>query len=107
MREIFNFFSNHWELILSAILFVVSLITALFGKKSNQLISTLVYSIAPEAINAAEKTGFKGVDKLNYCVGFIFQHLKDNVPGIKLNPYYGLIVSIIERILTTPQKKGE
>lgn len=106
MQEIFNFILKYWELILAAILFVVALVISLCNQKGKQLISTLVYSAAPEAILMAEKSGYKGVEKLNYCVGLIFKHLENNVPGIKLASYYGLIVSIVERILSTPQKKG-
>lgn len=107
MQEIFKFFQQYWQVVLGAILFVVSLIIAIIRKKPFVDIYSHLYACCLAAVNIAEKTAFKGSDKLDFALGIVYKFLEDVFPNVKGSQYEHTIKVIIEQILTTPQKKGE
>ena len=107
MQEVFNFILSHYEPLLALAMFILSIVFCLVRKKP---VNSILYSITEAAVMATqivEKTELKGKEKLEKCLEIINVFLKKEFPNIDINSYRNTAISIIENILTTPQKKGE
>lgn len=103
MQIIINWLIDHWELVVSVGLFVLSFILQLLKKKPVIDVFHYVYKYLPDAINEAEKTSLKGQEKLFYALRVLIDLLKAN--NISLSRHdYGQVLCDIENILSTPQK---
>lgn len=107
MREIFNFIKENWQIITAVITFIVALVVALIRKKPIVDVYSRLYAWCVVAVNIAEKTSYKGSEKLDFALGIVYKFFEDNYPNVKGAQYENAIKVIIEQILTTPQKKGE
>lgn len=107
MQEVYKFLLDNWQLILSVVLFLVSVIVSIVRKKPLQDIYSQLYAWCIAAVNVAEKTALKGDSKKQYALDVVKSFLKDKFPNIKEDYYIHAISVIIEQILATPQKKGE
>lgn len=107
MQEIFNFLKENWQLIAAVITLIISVVIAIIRKRPVESIYADLYDVAIDACIEAEKSANKGVDKMCAAVSYACNKLSAIYPGINVNKYMTLIAVLIERILTTPQKKGE
>lgn len=102
-----NFILNNWQLIVAAIIFVLSFILQLKKKKPVVSIFGQIYEACIIAIKKTEIDGVLGSsNKLNYAINFVTEYIKGIYPDLDVNTYFDLIRLIIEDILSTPQKKG-
>lgn len=112
MQEIFNFVVQHWQVILSVVLFVASLVVAIVRKKPINSYLAFLFDCCVQSINLVEKLckleapELKGQDKLDLCVDYVLGCLKEAYPGIEASRYKSIVIKTIENILDTPQKKG-
>lgn len=107
-----DFFKNYWQVVLDAILVIISIILFVKKKKPIEVIDTLKQLMTtwlPGVITSAEKSGLKGQDKLNYCINALYEvFVKDYLSYSDfLKRYRDYLVNQIEAILSTPQKKGD
>lgn len=107
MQEVYRFICAHWETILSILLTIGSVVVFIIRKKPVNGILYELTKVCLTAVNAAELTGLKGLDKLNFAVEIVNKYIITIYPDLDINKYRSTIVSIIENILSTPQKKGE
>ena len=110
MQEIFNFLKNNWQLIVGVLTFIASVIVAAIRKKPVNDVLSCIYMAAVKAVNSVETIKVNGEpvsgkDKLNGALYMVARALEADFPNIQVSKYYSLIVSVIENILTTPQKK--
>lgn len=107
MQEVYRFICAHWETILSILLTIGSVIVFILRKKP---VNALLYDLTEAcimAVKVVELTELKGLDKLNKAVEIVNKYITIHYPDLDINNYRSIIVSIIENILSTPQKKGE
>lgn len=107
MQEVYNFISSHYELIISGITLIISVVMFIIRKKPITDIYSQLYAWCIAAVNITEKTNLKGQDKLFYAKDIVFNFIKDKYPKLSADYYNHVISVIIEQILATPQKKGE
>lgn len=105
--NVWQFIVEYWELLLSAVTLIVSVIVLIVKKRPVTELTTAIYQCCVLAIGEAEKTDYKGDRKLQFAVDLVSTLLKARWPDIDVNKYVNLIVNTIESILSTPQKKGE
>lgn len=104
---ILEFIKTYWREILDVIAFVGALVLFIVKKKPvNSIIEVLDHACLL-AVQDAEKTTYKGEEKLLYAVSLVYQWLEAKYPKLDVNRYKQIIVNTIEIILSTPQKKGE
>lgn len=104
-----DFLRENWRLILEAILVIASFVFCLIRKKPLKISDTLkstILSLLPGFIALAEKSGFKGADKLAYVLSLVKNSLASEISDAEFNERYkAFIVSQVEAILYCPQKK--
>lgn len=110
IEKILKFVVNHWELVSSFVILVITGVIQLLKKKPVTVVDslkTVLLKIIPIAINAAElSSGKKGDEKLDYCIDVIYNAVKNEITLSEFNKNYrGFVVNQIESILATPQKK--
>lgn len=115
MNVFLDVLRNYWKEIISLLLFIGSIIIAIIRKKPVNDILSYIYEFAVKAVNDAEnfkvvigsgESSMTGKGKLSFAVTKVREALKNNFPDLDVAAYEPLIVSIIEGILSTPQKKG-
>ena len=106
MQYISTFLVKYWRIILEVILTIVAFVLFIVRKKSVKSISEYVLSFLPDILLAAEATGLKGKDKLTYALNACNNKLLDLFPDLDIQKYKNFIIYSIEKMLSTPQKKG-
>lgn len=107
MEVVKNILINYWQVILSAILFIISFILQIKRKKPISSILQDIFVFALQAVtNIENEHVLGGANKLSLAVAFVCQKLKDKYPDLTPLQYKDEIVCVIENILSTPQKKG-
>lgn len=102
----FEFIKNHYELIGSIILVLVSFILALVKKRPVNSLTATLYDLCIKAVNLCESSNVVGSDeKLAFALKLVHTFLDEIYPGIKSSQYDSVIIKTIEEILSTPHKK--
>lgn len=102
----YDFLIQHWRLIISAGLFIVSFVLALVRKKPITNILSDIYECCIKAVKYVEESNIVGSDnKLARAILYVNELLVVIYPSFKLGSYDSVIKSTIEIILSTPQKK--
>lgn len=107
-----EFLIQNWRIILEAVLVVAAGVLALIRKKPIKIVDTIRENIAtwlPALIDKAEMSGYKGAEKLIYCLDLVYSVLCQKWMTREEfdRDYLEFTKAQIEAILTTPQKKGE
>lgn len=104
-----DFIKDNWKLLVVVVLMLVNLLILILKKyKKVDNVWSYILSIIPDLINQVEAPG-NGADKLTAVLGIIVGLLKDNFgmsEGAILT-YLPKVQEFIEKVLSTPQKKGE
>lgn len=116
LHEIKVFFIQNWQLIASALLFVVSFIIGLFSKLKkgvsfSDVIRGLIAEQLPHWISLAEAHGGTGEQKkvqvLNDALNYASKTLGRKLSEAETSFIVSQTSDLIEKILSTPQKKEE
>lgn len=105
MQEVFNFILSHWETLLSVVMFILSVVVFIIRKKPVSDVQSVIFKGCLDAIKLAECGDKKGKDKLDAALLYVCQYLNSYYPSIDTGKYFNYICSVIEDILSTPQKK--
>lgn len=106
MQDISIFLVKYWRIILEVILTIVAFVLFIVRKKSVKSIGDYLLTFLPDVLNAAEASGLKGQEKLTYALNACNNKLLDLFPDLDIKKYKAFIIFTIEKILSTPQKKG-
>lgn len=110
MKVVIDFIKNYWFLILPSVEIFCTVLILLIRKKPVKVVDTLkevIVRVLPSLICAAEKTGLKGSDKLNFLLQELAKVLKElNYGDDVIAQYLPFAIEQVELILSTPQKKG-
>lgn len=111
MQEVWSFILRHWEIILTCLLSIISLVIYLIVNKKKIVVDdvfTKLLLVLPTYILNAESSGQTGEEKLKLvfldCVEFLHAETNKSTDSI-IAKYGASILSAIESILSTPQKK--
>lgn len=116
LHELKVFFIQNWQLIASATLFVVSFIIGLFSKLKkgvtfSDVIRGLIAEQLPRWISLAEAHGGTGEQKkvqvLNDALNYASRTLGRKLSEAETSFIVQQASDLIEKILSTPQKKEE
>lgn len=116
LHELKVFFIQNWQLIASATLFVVSFIIGLFSKLKkgvtfSDVIRGLIAEQLPQWISLAEAHGGTGEQKkvqvLNNALNYASKTLGRQLSEAETSFIVQQASDLIEKILSTPQKKEE
>lgn len=103
---LFDLIKNHWEMIITCLFILISLLINIFRKKNVSSLMEVIYSLCIIAINICETSSVVGsLEKLEFAVSLVKTFLEEAYPGIKTSSYDSVIKKTIEDILSTPQKK--
>ena len=109
MEVIKDFILNHWDVLSSLVLLVISIILLCLKKKTINSIVGEIYELSVAAINDSELQSklvkLSGDAKLAAAIQFVNKQLLVKYPTIDVSKYTDLIKATIEAILSTPQKK--
>ena len=105
MQQILNFITTNYELIISGVLLVISIITFILRKGKCILIDNSASSKLIDLIKEAEKKfgSGHGEDKLSYVICKYFDYMQ--IPAADQHWLYIIVKDTVEKILSTPQKK--
>lgn len=110
MKDIFEILITYWKPIVGLLFTVAGFVIAVLKKKPIEDILTYIYNFSIEAINDTEcfdKINKIDADvKLARATSYVLSKLKVKYPTLDVERYSKIIESVIESILTTPQKKG-
>ena len=116
MEELKSFFVHNWQLIASAVLFLISFIIGLRSKLKkgytfSDIILGLISEQLPNWISLAEATGGTGEQKkvqvLNDALNYASKTLGRKLSEEEISFIIANASEQIEKILGTPQKKEE
>ena len=116
LHELKEFFIQNWQLIASACLFIVSFIIGLFSKLKkgvtfSDVIRGLIAEQLPQWISLAETKGGTGEQKkvqvLNSALNYASKTLGRQLSEAETSFIVQQASDLIEKILSTPQKKEE
>lgn len=116
MEELKSFFVHNWQLIASAVLFLISFIIGLRSKLKkgytfSDIILGLISEQLPNWINLAEASGGTGEQKkvqvLNDALNYASKTLGRKLSEEEVSFLIANASEQIEKILGTPQKKEE
>lgn len=116
LHELKVFFIQNWQLIASALLFIVSFIIGLFSKLKkgvtfSDVIRGLIAEQLPHWISLAEAHGGTGEQKkvqvLNDALNYASKTLGRKLSEAETSFIVQQASDLIEKILSTPQKKEE
>lgn len=111
LNKFLDFLLTYYKFIalgFSVLIFILDLI--ILGVRNRQPLLTVYSKIRewiPGVIRLAEETSYKGEDKLSFAVSTINDLLVKTFPKISPDKYERFVISCIEDVLTTPQKKGD
>ena len=116
MEEVKQFFIQNWQLIASALLFIVSSIVAFIARRKkgysfSDVLLGLISEQLPSWINLAESAGGTGEQKkvqvLNDALNYASKTLGRKLSEEETSFIVAQASEQIEKILGTPQKKEE
>ena len=116
MEEVKQFFIHNWQLIASAILFIVATIIGIISKRKkgytfSDILLGLIAEQLPNWISLAEVSGGTGeqkkVDVLNKALNYASTTLGRKLSEEETSFIVTQASTQIEKILGTPQKKAE
>ena len=116
MEDVKQFFIQNWQLIASALLFVIAFISALVTRrKKGYTFSDILLGLIAEQISGwikqAEDDGGTGEQKkvsvLNHALNFASKTLGRKLSEEETSFIIAQASDLIEKILDTPQKKPE
>lgn len=108
MQEVFNWLLVNYRLVIDIAAIIIALILLIVKKKPVNALLEILMSKCLEAVLYVEHLpGIKGDEKLSAAVAFVSDEMLKLYPDIDITRYKKTIVSFIELILKTPQKKGE
>lgn len=109
MVEFLAFFKEYYHLILLFLILVVLVLEIIISKINikNPSILSAIDKVVPEFILAAEERFSDGKAKLNYVVLNTEDYLRSLFDIKNVHQYEKYIISLIEKILSCPQKKGD
>ena len=103
-----NFLHDHWQVILSIFLLILSVVVSLIKKKpvynTMDKILLSVYEQLPVFISLVEKDGH-GSEKLQTVLALVKTYVLDKYGFNNFDVIKSQVTAYIEDILTTPQKK--
>lgn len=107
MKEFFDFIAENWKILLAIGLAVANLLVCIFRKKVKVVdsIREFILDHLPMFISSAENLFSKGSDKKHFVVDSIDRLLHVNF-GVGIEDYIDFVDLAIEKILSTPEKKG-
>lgn len=114
LHELKVFFINNWQLIASAMLFIISFIIGLVTRRKkgytfSDIILGLISEQLPQWISLAEATGNSGEQKkvqvLNSALNYASKTLGRKLSEEETSIIIANASELIEKILGTPQKK--
>ena len=109
INNVIVFIKTYYQFIalgFSVLIFLLDVL--ILGIRNRQPLMTIYSSIRewlPSVVKAAESTNLKGADKLAFAVDMIKGYMEKAYPKVNPDKYNRVIVSEIEEILSTPQKK--
>lgn len=111
MNEVLEFCKNHWQLLVTIGLNLISILILLIKKKVKIVdYLTGLLSILPSYINEAENTGKSGSEKyalvFSKCINYLVEVTGKTSEKV-IWQYSKAIDTSIENILSTPEKKGD
>lgn len=107
MNEFINILKNNWEIIIAVIIFILSFILQLIKKRPVNDVLSWIYETAVEAVNSVEASDIKGASyKKDTAIAIVVKKLEEVFPQIDVKVYLKMISLVIEKLLSTPQKKG-
>lgn len=107
MQEVFNFLVAHWEAILGVISLILSVVIFAIKKRPLNDVFTDIVTWSVYGILDAEISHLPGEAKLLRATNYVLNCLKNKYPGINCDDYRKAVITTIEYILSTPQKKGD
>lgn len=105
-----DFFIENWRILVEGLLAIVSLTCLIFRRsvKLTDSLKTLIVEWLPACISKAEASGYKGHEKLEYCIECLYVFLAKDLSREEFDKRYRSYIELmIESILSTPQKKGD
>lgn len=114
-----NILINYWEPIVAVLVLILSFILQLIKKRPFKVIDSVSNFIHTEAVNIINRVeimanGKKYIDfegyvtsKIDVAIALMKKEIREFFPGIDAEQYVFLIRTIIEDILSTPQKKDK
>ena len=108
MQEVFNWLSVNYRLIIDVVAVIIALVFLIIRKKPvNSLLEQLMQYCLEAVLYVERLPDIKGDEKLAAAVAFVSDEMLKQYPDLDITRYKKTIVSCIELILKTPQKKGE
>lgn len=113
MDQVLEFLKANWQELTILVISVVTLFVGLFRKKASikipiEMLDEIVVKV-PDFIVAAEQSDLKGSAKLNFvlnkCIDILVVKLGCS-RSVALRYYSDFIIGFIEKVLSTPTKKG-
>lgn len=107
MKEFFDFIAENWKILLAIGLAVANLLVCIFRKKVKIVDSVREFILdhLPMFISSAENLFSRGSDKKQFVLDSINQLLMINF-NVGIDDYIDFVDLAIEKILSTPEKKG-
>ena len=109
MEKVIDFIVEHYELLIllaACLLDVILFLCGVFKKKKKEPLAFVVESL-PDLINLAEKSGGLGSEKLCFVVETAKEMMYKAIGCKPSDVDIKLIEELVEKILSTPQKKGK
>lgn len=107
MKEFSDFILQNWKECIAIILAIATLLVTIFRKKVKVVddIPSFILEHLPLFINSAEKLFSSGTDKKTFVLESIDQLLRVHF-NVGIEDYIDFVCEAIEKILSTPEKKG-
>lgn len=108
-----EFLVQNWYYLALILIALCNMILLIFKKlKITQVdnIFTKLLEVLPIMIRKAEETGLDGKTKLSFVLDLALDWLKDYTGKERVelrSEYYDRLISCVENILSTPEKKGD
>lgn len=109
MKEVLSWFVQNYELLIllgACVLDVILFLVGVFKKTKKEPLAFVLESL-PDLINIAEKSGRLGQEKLCFVVESAKEMMYKAIGCKPSDVDCRLIESMVEKILSTPQKKGK
>lgn len=100
---IFSFLKENYRFIIDVIAFIIVIILFFVRKKPVNSLFSVIFSAAYGAVNAAELSGLKKQEKLDFAINIVKDELIKTYPDLDVNRYIATITYVIEVMLDTPK----
>ena len=106
MKDLFNWIITNYRFVLEVVILIISVVVFILRKRNYSSVEGDIFSLCIKAVNYIEGTELKGTDKLDAAVMMVINELSKMYPKADCGVYFNFVASVIEKILSTPQKKG-